>query len=122
MDSEEDIEAQPQSDQLKDFKFSRSDSSYVENLVYKPTSYETTIDKTKTSLKSISKQKIQIPEETLKKMDSLFGRLKKGEPFTCKVCQFNSKHKGHMREHVETHMEGPRYPCNLCGKTMRWDD
>ena len=119
VDSEEDKEAKPQADQLVDFKFSRSDSPDDQNLVYKPASYGTRIDNTQTSLKSISKQKIQIPEETLIKMDSLFARLKKGEPFICKMCQFNSRHKGHMREHAETHMEGLRYPCNLCGKTMR---
>ena len=48
--------------------------------------------------------------------------LKRGQPFICKRCQFNSRQKSLMREHAETHMEGPRYPCNLCGKTMRWED
>ena len=67
----------------------------------------------------ISKQKIHIPEELLKRIDGLFGRFKRGEPYTCKICPFHSKHRGHMREHVETHLEGPRYPCNLCGKTFR---
>ena len=115
-DSEEVEEAKTQAEQLKDLKSRRSD---VENIVRKPSQSEQKIDKTQTALKSFSKQKIHIPEETLKKMDSLFVKFKRGEHYTCKMCQFNSKYKGHMREHVETHIEGPRYPCNLCGKTMR---
>ena len=119
VDSEEDQDTKPQADQLKAFKFSQYDSSDVENTVFESANCKRKIDKTRTALKSLGKQKINIPEETLKKMEGLFGRFKKGEPFTCKICQFHSRHKGHMREHVETHLEGPRYPCNLCGKTFR---
>ena len=149
VDSEEEKDTKPETAKSNDYQFTRSDKSDVESFAhksqakenvakktqakeiiahkpqvngsfaFKPHHYEREIDKTQTALRSVSKQKIHIPEELSKRIDGLFGRLKKGEPFTCKMCQFNSKHKGHMREHVETHMEGPRYPCNLCGKTFR---
>ena len=118
VESEEDKDTKPQPDQLKGYTFDTSDSVDDANVDLEPSSD----CKTRMALKSSDKQKINIPEETLAKMESLFRKLKRGEPFTCKVCQFNSKHRGHMREHVETHMEGPRYPCNHCGKTMRSDE
>ena len=83
-------------DQLKDFKFDRSGSSDVANTVFESANCKRKIHKNQTALKSLCKQKINIPEETLKQIENLFGRFKRGEPFICKMCQFSSKHKGHV--------------------------
>ena len=58
-------------------------------------------------------------KENLKvKLDSMMVKAENGE-FTCKVCGKVFKTRAHMREHVETHIEGLSYPCNHCGKVSR---
>ena len=37
----------------------------------------------------------------------------------CTNCGYTSKKFGHMKEHVEKHIEGLEYPCNICNKIMR---
>ena len=39
--------------------------------------------------------------------------------FQCNFCSKNSKKKGHMREHVEKHVEGLQFQCNLCDKSYK---
>ena len=39
--------------------------------------------------------------------------------YTCKFCSKSKKYKVHMREHVESHVDGLQFPCNLCDKTSR---
>ena len=39
--------------------------------------------------------------------------------WTCTVCQFKSMNRSHLKEHVETHIEGLEFPCNFCGKITR---
>ena len=41
--------------------------------------------------------------------------------WTCTVCGYITKRnvKSHLREHVETHLEGVTHPCNICGKIFR---
>ena len=54
------------------------------------------------------------------KLDSMMVRTENGEiKYTCKFCGKASKHPGHMREHIETHIEGLSYPCKQCGKISR---
>ena len=45
--------------------------------------------------------------------------VKQDNFWTCTVCQFKSMNRGHLKEHVETHIEGLEFPCNYCGKIMR---
>ena len=84
-DSQEVKKAKPQVEQLNDLKSSQSD---VENIAKTLSHIGQTIDKTQTAQKSFSKQEIHIPEETLKRMSSLFVKCKRGQPYTCKMCQF----------------------------------
>jgi uncharacterized C2H2 Zn-finger protein len=35
--------------------------------------------------------------------------------FKCDICEKTGKHKLSMSRHVETHIEGLSFPCNLCG-------
>ena len=39
--------------------------------------------------------------------------------FLCTHCGHKSRNSGHMREHVEKHIEGLEYPCNFCNKVYR---
>merc|ERR1712179_186387 len=36
----------------------------------------------------------------------------------CKVCERTSTNSGHMREHVETHIEGISHACHICSKNF----
>ena len=38
---------------------------------------------------------------------------------TCNACGKSGTDKRNMRRHVETHIDGLSYPCQLCGKTFR---
>merc|ERR1719232_648391 len=49
-------------------------------------------------------------EEMMEKENGLWKCLKCGKVL---------KHKGHMRSHIETHIEGGSYSCNSCGKAYR---
>ena len=59
---------------------------------------------------AIDKDVARIVDEMIVKQDSFW---------TCTVCQFKSMNRSHLKEHVETHIEGLEYPCNNCGKIMR---
>ena len=37
--------------------------------------------------------------------------------WTCTVCGVGKRDKGHLKEHIKTHLEGLSYPCGKCGKT-----
>ena len=39
--------------------------------------------------------------------------------YSCKVCNKSLPKKTHMKFHVETHMEGLTFPCNICGREFR---
>ena len=63
------------------------------------------------------KPKVHIASEIIQMRETMFEKL--GGLWTCKVCNFSSKDRSHLREHVEKHIEGVEYPCNLCGKILR---
>merc|ERR1712150_460437 len=37
----------------------------------------------------------------------------------CKACDYSSQNIGHIREHVERHIDGLSYPCQFCDKSFR---
>ena len=39
--------------------------------------------------------------------------------FKCKLCGKEAKRSIDMKRHIETHLEGLSYPCQVCGKTFR---
>ena len=39
--------------------------------------------------------------------------------YSCKRCPRVTRHIGHMKEHIETHIGGMSFPCNICNKTYR---
>ena len=38
--------------------------------------------------------------------------------WNCKVCGRTSTHRGHMRYHAETHIEGMSHACHICNKSF----
>ena len=59
---------------------------------------------------TVDKDVARIVDEMIVKQDNFWN---------CTVCQFKSTNRSHLKEHVETHIEGLEYPCNNCGKIMR---
>ena len=54
--------------------------------------------------------------ETAKKIEAMMK--KEDYLWRCTVCEYSSRAKTHLKEHVETHIESLRYPCNYCGKVI----
>ena len=71
------------------------------------------------SYKYVKKVKtVSIAPENKTKIDSMISRLDNGL-YTCSECEYTSKVHGHMKEHVEKHIEGLEFQCNFCDKVMR---
>ena len=46
--------------------------------------------------------------------------VKNGNVWTCTECgQFKAKNKGHILDHVEIHIVGLQYPCDICSKIFK---
>ena len=58
-----------------------------------------------------------IEPATMAKIDSMIEKQVDG--YCCTNCGHISKQLGHMREHVEKHIDGLEYPCYSCNKIMR---
>ena len=67
--------------------------------------------------------KIMVPinannEELKANIDSLMKKSDTGK-WRCTMCETAPKDRANMARHVESHIEGISYPCNLCGKISR---
>ena len=49
-------------------------------------------------------------EQLMEKIDGIFH---------CKACGYCSLQSIHMKEHIESHIDGLSYPCKFCDKTFR---
>ena len=58
-----------------------------------------------------------IKEETAQMVEKLYEN--QNGVWACLQCAYTSKQRGHLREHVEKHIEGLEYSCNHCGKISR---
>ena len=58
-----------------------------------------------------------VEPDTMAQIQSIIEKQSDG--FFCKNCGHKSKNIGHMKEHVEKHIQGLEYPCNLCCKVYR---
>ena len=89
--------------------------SYVESEEKTPAN-DNTVEK---SIISISPEDVSDVENTVNQYMELCedGRYK------CTLCGKMQKEKGkfqrNLKNHIETHLEGLSFPCQLCGKTFR---
>ena len=58
-----------------------------------------------------------IEPATMEKIESMMEKQVDG--YHCTRCGYRSKNSGHLREHVEKHIEGLEYPCNICNRILR---
>ena len=71
----------------------------------------TDISTTKFDVSSITSEEIEKKkEELIEKRDGIL---------MCLACEYTCTHKGQMKRHVETHLEGLSYSCTLCNKEFR---
>ena len=69
------------------------------------------------STASERKKLVPIDKDVIRAVNDMI--VKQENFWTCTVCQFKSMNRSHLKEHVETHIDGLEYPCNYCGKIMR---
>ena len=63
------------------------------------------------------KQNSIISPDTMARIQTMIE--KRAEGYNCTKCDYTTTVLGHMKEHVEKHIEGLQYPCNLCHKTFK---
>ena len=56
-------------------------------------------------------------KEIKDKMEELYKKIDGN--WNCLACDFTVTYRGHMRTHVETHLDGLCYTCNICSKEFR---
>ena len=59
-----------------------------------------------------------IEPSTLAKIESMIEKLT-DRNYCCTYCGYISKHPGHIKEHVEKHIEGLEYICSFCNKVKK---
>ena len=103
--------------ETKERSKSRGDSPYE--------SYESSTNPSRFSRNSgmrntVSSEKVASVSELSEvegKIEELMER--RGMRFYCQACDYSSLKSGHMKEHVERHIEGLSYSCQFCEKKFR---
>ena len=90
-----------------------------EGLMPKVKYEESTFERAPILEQSKAKQSINIDPETMAKVESMIVKQENG--YSCTRCEYTSsiRHRDHMRDHVEKHIEGLKYPCSSCAKVFR---
>ena len=58
-----------------------------------------------------------IEPDTRARIESLFEKSTEG--YNCTKCGYTTKRLCHMKDHVQKHIEGLEYPCNICKRTFK---
>ena len=69
------------------------------------------------------KKIISISSEDFKNIEELDAYIdqqitKTDEGHTCNICNKTAKKRGHIKEHIEVHINGLSFNCDLCGKAF----
>ena len=86
----------------------------VSNVKYESNTFERTVMRIQPKLKETPK----IDSDTMEKIEMMIEK-RGADEYSCTKCGHISKHLGHMKMHVEKHIEGLEYPCNSCNKVFR---
>ena len=70
---------------------------------------------------TVTKQIANLPDNIAQQLESMMTKIE--GIWTCTVCGFITKQnqKGHLRDHVETHLKRVTLLCSICGKTFRFE-
>ena len=71
--------------------------------------------------KIISKFLISTNHQNIEEIDQTIEKMmeKVDGVWKCMTCGRTDKAKGHMKEHIEIHIDGLSFPCQFCDKTYR---
>ena len=58
-----------------------------------------------------------IEPNTRARIESMFEKSTEG--YNCTKCGYKTKRLCHMKDHVQKHIEGLEYPCNICKRTFK---
>ena len=99
--------------------FSRADlnnqqeESTISNVKCERNTFESIVMRIQPKLK----QTPTIDSDTIEKIERMIEKRTDG--YSCTNCGHISKHRSHMKEHVEKYIGGLEYPCNSCNKVFR---
>ena len=112
--SDEKVAAYPKrSFSRTDWNNQQEESTTISNVKCERNTFESIVMRIQPKLK----QTPAIDSDTIEKIERMIEKRTDG--YSCTNCGHISKHRSHMKEHVEKHIEGLQYPCNLCHKTFR---
>ena len=100
---------------LKTLSENVNNPKYEETKYYEPGQFENFGALVSTGIQE--KKLVPIDQDVARSVNGMIG--KQDNFWTCTMCQFKSMNRGHLKEHVETHIEGLEFPCNYCEKVMR---
>ena len=58
-----------------------------------------------------------IEPDTRARIESMFEKSTEG--YNCTKCGYRTKRLCHIKDHVQKHIEGLEYPCNICKRTFK---
>ena len=67
---------------------------------------------------SMNSEDFQSIEELDSHIENQILRTEDGLGYKCLICDYISKKKGHIKEHLECHIKGLAFDCDLCGNTL----
>ena len=92
------------------YDLARKDKGNLSNMKYESKEFGV-------PLQSKAKQAGSIDPGTLAKIELMIERIEEG--YACTDCDYTSKKKSHIMEHVEKHIKGLEYPCPFCNIVSR---
>ena len=111
-----------QQDVYKDDTNSAKDEYEANEGYYEPKTSYNEQQKSRPLASSMEKVIVPIANVDMDEIDNTVNqhleKIAAGE-FKCKLCGKEAKRSIDMKRHIETHLEGLSYPCQVCGKTFR---
>ena len=92
------------------YDLARNDKGNLSNMKYESKEFGVPVQ-------SKAKQAGSIDPGTLAKIELMIERIEEG--YACTDCDYTSKKKSHIMEHVEKHIKGLEYPCHFCNVVSR---